>query len=177
MTKKAAGETGLNEALRGACALVEEMFEGVICEWQGFALPRSPTESEGVVLEVFFAPEGSGRALMRSTYQIRERIGAKHDALVSLVAHYTRETIEFYLDDVLAVLSSRYEQVCTQGIGRRQALFLDPGAFAVEQCQGRSALVRGAASVGSSACTAGQSERCWEQYGSSQPVSEQTAAA
>jgi hypothetical protein len=177
MIRNGARESGLHERLRDACAQIEQMFEGVICEWQGFVLPRSPTDTEGIVLEVFFAPEGSGRALMRSTYQVREQIGARHNVLVSLVPHYTKETVELYLDDVLAVLSSRYDQVCTQGTGRRQPLFLDPGAFCAEYCQGRSPPAEGAVPGSSSACTAGQSQRCWEQYGSSQAVSEQTAAA
>jgi len=77
-----------------------------------------PREDEDVVLEVFFAPRGSSRAITRATYLDARRIWREYGVSVAVVVHYVEDTLRYYKRDVLSIFARR-------GVG----LLLDPGGF------------------------------------------------
>jgi len=109
---------GLALQLDAMCRKIERIFPDTICAWGGFSQPREPTEDEDIVVEVFFAPGGSSRSITRATHEDARRLWRQHEVSVAVVAHYVEDTLRYYVDDVLAVLSSR-------GV----ADMLDPGGF------------------------------------------------
>ena len=114
----------LTRELDSLCVKVERTFRGVLCAYTGFARPRVPTEDNDIVLEIFFAPRGSTRAVARAVHDDTRRIWREHHVSVAVVTHYQADTLRYYMADVVALYSAR-------GLG----MFLDAGGLG---CQTRS---------------------------------------
>jgi len=121
----------VREEMDRICRKVEHLFSGaVICAYEGFVEARPPMEEGGITLEVFFAPSGSSRQIMRSTYEERDRLGEALDTFVSIVVHHEIDTIRHHLDDVLGILSQRH--MAAPYAQPQVAPIIDPGAFVGE---------------------------------------------
>jgi len=89
------------------CDRVEKTHPGVICAHHGFSRARMPTEDNDVVVEVFFAPPDSTEPIIRCTYEERRRLRRQYGISVAIVAHYVDDTLQYYEEDVNAILLSR----------------------------------------------------------------------
>lgn len=89
------------------CDRVEKSHPGIICAHHGFSRARMPTEDNDIVVEAFFAPLESNDSIIRSTHEERRRLRRQYGVSVAIVTHYADDTLQYYKEDVNAILSSR----------------------------------------------------------------------